>query len=424
MNLSELKTEVRKHQYLEDEGLLNVSLAAMIATSLSYGRPAWMIIIGPSSGGKSQLLRPLSLTNPKFIHRLDDLTENTFLSGMATKADAGPISFLHKVGERGIIVISDLSVIFSKSADTKASILSQFRMIYDGEMIKHVGTKSEPLHWRGRVGILAGATPSVYRTFEEVADMGERFIYYRMKPMDIMRPTQLAAQTTTPEESLDTTLSCLYHDYLKGVVDSMQEKKLPELSDIIRNRIIEIAIFAEKIRTTAHTEWNGDIDDVPVPAMPMRLVKQLMGVVRGMQTMAFVEDREINEAELRSIEWCAYSLANEKKRSVMKILAKLPTGVSASTGAIADKVGLSTDVIRKTLQVLAATGVLERIGSEDGLSWRFANESDKEIVRRLESIDSHETLNSRGISYEDGEETKLALDAGFEELVNEAKRMV
>ena len=59
-----------------------------------------MILIGPSSGGKSQILRPLALTDPKFLHRVDDLTENTFLSGGNIQG-GGDISLLTKIGEKG-----------------------------------------------------------------------------------------------------------------------------------------------------------------------------------------------------------------------------------------------------------------------------------------------------------------------------------
>jgi ABC-type polar amino acid transport system ATPase subunit len=74
MKLEDLKKEIEKYQYFEDTTIIDVSLAAILATRLKIGDPVWMIIIGPSSGGKSQILRPLSLTDPKFLHRVDDLT--------------------------------------------------------------------------------------------------------------------------------------------------------------------------------------------------------------------------------------------------------------------------------------------------------------------------------------------------------------
>ncbi len=160
---------------------------------MKIGDPIWLILIGPSSSGKSQVLRPLSLTDNKFLHRVDDLTENTFLSAMAG-ADK---SLLTKIGKHGMIVISDLTVLFSKSSEARSTILSQFRMIYDGEMTKHAGNLPEPLKWEGYVGILAGSTPSIYVNFEEVADMGERFIYYRMKPFNAVKATNVVFMDVT-----------------------------------------------------------------------------------------------------------------------------------------------------------------------------------------------------------------------------------
>ena len=90
--LQEIKTEIQQYQYLEDTGVIDVTLASIIANRLKLSDPVWLIIIGASSGGKSQILRPVSLTDSGFIHRVDDLTENTFLSG--AKSKDGEISLL------------------------------------------------------------------------------------------------------------------------------------------------------------------------------------------------------------------------------------------------------------------------------------------------------------------------------------------
>ena len=206
MKLHELKTEVQKYQYFEDTKIIDVSLASILATRMKLGDPVWLVIIGASSGGKSQILRPLSLTDGKFIHRVDDLTENTFLSGAkVSKGEENP-SLLKKIGDHGLLVISDLTVLFSKSAESRATILSQFRMLYDGEMIKYSGNSAKPIEWRGHLGVIAGSTPSLYRNFEEVADMGERFIYYRMKEYDGHKATKLALERKIFGKELDEKL--------------------------------------------------------------------------------------------------------------------------------------------------------------------------------------------------------------------------
>ena len=161
MKLHDLKQEIEKYQYFEDTNIIDVALASIIATRMKLGEPVWLVIIGPSSGGKSQILRPLALTDPKFLHRIDDLTENTFLSGMKMGGDKDA-ALLKRIGSSGILVMSDLTVLFSKAKEARATILSQFRMIYDGEMVKFSGTSDKAIVWKGYLGIIAGSTPSIY----------------------------------------------------------------------------------------------------------------------------------------------------------------------------------------------------------------------------------------------------------------------
>ncbi|GAF89504.1 unnamed protein product, partial [marine sediment metagenome] len=124
MQLKELKKNIAEYVYMEDTGIIDISIASIIANRMKIGDPIWMMIIGESSGGKSQILRPLALTDEKFIHKVDDITENTFLTG-----SKGNDSFLNKIGSNGIISISDMTVLFSKNSESRGAVLSQLRMI-------------------------------------------------------------------------------------------------------------------------------------------------------------------------------------------------------------------------------------------------------------------------------------------------------
>lgn len=407
MTLDDLKMEISKYQYFEDTDVIDVALASIISTRLHLGDPIWLVLIGASSGGKSQILRPLAITDERFMHRVDDLTENTFLSGMN-----GEGSLLQRIGKSGIIVISDLTVLFSKNSESSSAILSQFRMIYDGEMIKYTGNKKEPIRWKGSLGILAGSTPSIYNRFEEFADMGERFIYYRMKNFDIEKATRLALTRKEAGKELDDKLSCFYKEYLKELTKEPHgEINLPEE---LKDRIISISAFAEKVRTIAHTDKkNSDIDRIPVSAMPMRVALQLTAVSKGLWIM---RNGEMTERDYRIIEWCGYSLANEEKRTCLRILARIKYGAGASTQTIADLINLSTDMTRRILQNLTATDIVVRTGSSDSLTWRINRESDWNIVRRVEQIDTLTPYGEREVSGEEKSEADAVAEQAWREI--------
>lgn len=420
MKLAEIKTEIQKYQYLEDTKLIDVTLATIIANRLKLGDPVWLIIIGASSGGKSQILRPIAQTDSKFIHRVDDLTENTFLSGVKSKKD-DETSLLLRIGTHGIITISDFTVLMSKNGEARSTILSQFRMIYDGEMVKHSGNRKEAIKWAGYLGIIAGSTPSIYASFEEVSDMGERFIYYRMKEFDSAKATHLALSRGKYGKDLDTMLAGLYGEYIKEVIKSHDQKDV-ELSETTKQRIIEVASFAERVRTAAHTDWRGElINRIPVSAMPMRVALQLMAIAKALCIIKKHEDKtyELAEDELSTIDWLGYSLANEEKRACLKVLASVSYDVYVTTGIVADKIGLDTKVTRIILQNLASVGVLKRNGNESSLTWKIKEQADYNLVRRIEHIKVTEVVVERAMSFE--EEDSEALDIAFNQEANDPR---
>lgn len=412
MNFQELKNNIAEYVYTEDDGMIKIAMASIIATRLKIGDPVWMIIIGPSSSGKSQVLRPLALTDEKFIHRVDDMTENTLLSGMRVKKGEKDISLLKRIGPLGMIVISDFTVIFSKNSESKNAILGQLRMVYDGQMTKYSGTSPEPITWKGALGILAGSTPSIYTHFEDVADMGERFIYYKMKDYDVEKAVRLSLGRKMYGKDLDEKLSGFYKDYIKESVTNYLDNKSDklELTEVVHERILKISMIAALLRTPTHYDkYSKTIDRVPVSEMPMRVALQLSAIAKGLMIMQFKDNGnfDLSEEDIKHVEWCAYSLANEERRACLKILASIEYTKFLNTQTIADKIGLSTSVIGMVLQHLSAIGILERIGDNSGLNWRINKIEVWRVVRRMENIEEHEEIENRDMSVEDGNDENV-----------------
>lgn len=418
MTLEELKSEIRKYQYIEDDGPIVILLASIVATRLEIGKPSWVILIGQSSGGKSQILRPLALTDEKFMHEIDDLTENTFMSGMQSKDTE--MSLLKRIGSRGIIIISDFTLIMSKSSDTRSSILSQLRMVYDGRMTKHSGNQGRPIAWQGKLGMIAASTPSIYSHFEEVADMGERFIYYRMREYDTDKAMDVAYTRDLQDEKLDTRLAELYETYLHEVVIANRDKSNRiELPKEAYDRLKIIATLAERLRTTAKFEWKGeDINRIPVVASPVRVFNELVALARGLHIMK----GSLGDAEIDMLEWCGYSLANDEKRAVLKVLAGLPFNTYAPTTTIADRIGLSTKITGTILQVLAATKIVDRTGDSGNLQWRIKDESEWKLLRKLENIIHDNVIEHRTLSNEEEQEMNNVSNEVFEHWGAESER--
>ena len=220
MNLKNLKTEVSKYMHLEDTGVLDVIIASIMSNRMRLDGKIWLAIVGESSGGKSQIINPVLKSDENYFIKVDDISENAFLSAAIGKQDN---SLLTPDKTNNTLVFSDLTVLFSKNAEIRNAVLSQFRMIFDGSMTKLTGNGKK--EWRGRMGVLAGCTPSIYRHLAEVADMGERFMYYRLKSNDPVKATELVLNRLLSGNALDDTLSNTFGDYMEGLGKWIAENK-------------------------------------------------------------------------------------------------------------------------------------------------------------------------------------------------------
>ena len=386
MKLSELKEKIGEYQYIEDGNVIDALISAVLCTSLSLGAPVWLVVIGASSGGKTQMLKPVSMTNPAFIHNVDDLTPNTLLSG-ANVGKGKDASLLTRIGKRGIITVSDMTGIFSKATEARDEILGALRMVYDGYYTKNVGNRAEPLKWEGSIGIIAGSTPSIYTHFEAVADMGERFIYYRMKEYNAMKATQIAMARSIYGKELHQKLSDYYKEYIQGIIEYHGTNEIPDLPEEIKQRIMKVAVLTERIRTTSAVDWHGNMNKLPVAAYPMRLSLQMRSIAKGLQVMRLAEGSDLGVEDFNIIDWLGYSLANEEKRACLRKLCERPFDSWIKTQTVSDLVGLNETVIQPILQNLSAIGIVARSGSiTAGHGWRMASQEDWKLIREIEGI--------------------------------------
>ena len=390
MTLTQFHTELSQLLYIEDYGMVDIIMASIIANSLRLGDPVWLTLIGPSSGGKSQLIRPLSKAGSTLIHRLDDLTPNTFISGSLGMEH----SFLGRMGDHGIISMDDLTVLFSKNPEARGEILSQFRMIYDGRFSKSSGNRKEDMLWpmngeRGYVGVISGSTPSIYRFLAEVADMGERFVNYRMKPVDIHKMADFINTHTVSSESIDEKLGALYGEFLKPLLQSRWHEHVV-LSEDVKVRIAHIAEFTTLLRTPVHIdERTGYVDEFPEVEGPGRIMKQLTYMAQGLQIL---NQGPLTEELIQTLEWSAWSLANDKRRAYVKAIVRLSKEMTAGGSSkkitarnISTVTGLHRDIVKKGLDQFQALGILELVEDDSGeYEWRLARYELKDIVMRLD----------------------------------------
>lgn len=398
MKLQQLKNIIQEYMYMDDTEVIDVLMASTLANKLQIVDKVWLVLVGVSSGGKSQLLRPILNSNKECV-ALDDMTEAAIISG-ANKADG----ILPHIGKKATFVTSDLTVLMNKNAETKNTILSQFRMLYDGHLTKHSARYTDgPYEWKGWIGYLAGCTPTIYHFFEEVADMGQRFIMYRMKENDPKEMLRVAGDRKLNGAELDKLMTNSVKDYLQSVTKFWGDRKEKEIHvpKHIKDRLDEVALFCEYVRTPAQFDFKGEeIIRIPIPASPVRVAKQLESIVKVFILMNEYEGEDVINIE-KAIDWLGFSLANEEKREILKILAGLPfnsgdklrMGIEANE--VADNIGLSTVVTKGYIQNLTALNIVTRYSKnlESSPEFYIKDESTYDLIRRILCMETKKEMD-------------------------------
>ena len=388
MTRAELHNELSQVLYIEDFCLVDVLIAASLANAKGIGDPVWLTIIGPSSGGKSQYIRPLAKANPALFLQIDDLTSNTLISGNGVGQ-----SLIFKIKERGIITMDDLTVLASKNSEDRNAILSQFRMIYDGRMTKATGkSNGEGITWTGHAGMIAGSTPSIYRFFAEVADMGERFIYYRMKTINENKAVDFVMKNGLSAKQIDEKMKDIYGRYFNSLMNKVEENQFLPLDEETQRVIVNVAKAGTRLRTpVVIDEREHFVSEFPIAEMPFRVMKQLNNVAQALTVMHYAETGETKLPDdlLKAVEWIGYSLADDKRRAYFNaVLALEFKGLKVTARNISAYTGLHHTAVERGMSVLSAIGVVKlnevKEGDKKDRTWSVADHNLEQIVWRID----------------------------------------
>ena len=346
--LKELKAVVKKHLLLDDYMVVEIIMAVIVANFFPTD-PLWLLIIGPSSSAKTELLA--SLEGLPFTFFLSDLTTNTLISG---KQDA---SLLPKLKNK-IIVMKDFTTILSKRPDDLKIIMGHLREVYDGKLTKSYGT-GDTVKWSGHIGFLGACTPVYDRKHGVISQMGERFLLYRNRNDRDFEAGAHALASFGTETKMRTELKSVFKRFI------IQFKKadliVPKLEHELQEKIVSLATICGHGRCHVHRDpySKDEITYLPEPEGSPRLAKQLYHL--GIALMAvngvdqFTENiyaalKKVGRDLIPSIRFrCLQYLRDNRSFQV--------GGLLRSTADISTGTGLNGKTVLRTMQDLSVIGV-------------------------------------------------------------------
>jgi hypothetical protein len=330
---------------------LRVTLAAELANRMD-GDPFWLAILGGSSRGKTELL--LALDGLDSTRVLGSLTEAALLSGTPRKerakdAKGGILRELPNHG--GVLIVKDFGAILSMQRDQRARVLQALRDIYDGVYVRDVGADGAThLEWRGRLGLIIGATGALDRHHSVIAQLGERWLTIRLGDQaeaEMVRSSLQQPSTVQMRKEITQVVT----SYLGDLAAPAFHPFTPEGEEFV----VALARLTARARSPVERDrYSREIELVPQTEGPPRIARQLHKLAVCLHAMGLTTNEIVGAMRRVAFD----SIPSPRREALELVVSRRGEPITTSDAALLLRLPRTTT--GRALEDLAALWLLER----------------------------------------------------------------
>lgn len=339
---------------------LDAVLAAAAVEQLD-GDPVWLLIVSGSGNAKTETVAALAGAGAYVTSTIT--SEGALLSATSRKETAKDATggLLRKIGDRGLLVVKDVTSVLSMNRDARASVLAALREVYDGRWERNVGTDGgRSLTWTGRLVLIGAVTTAYDQAHAVIASMGDRFALVRVDSnlgrLEGGRQAlgNVGHEVAMREELADATGALLANvDPTRGT---------------LTERDVDVLLGAANIVTLARTaverDQRGEVIEAHAPEAPTRFAKMLGQIVRGLRALGGEPDHALS---------VALRVAGDSVPPVrLLLLADVLEHPDSRTSEVTKRVQRPRTTVDRTLQELHLLGLVVVDDVGDGTGWRYS----------------------------------------------------
>lgn len=358
----DLLHEMDSYMLLRDVAPVLLTLAVAVSVAETDGVPCWLLVVGASSGGKSEII---GLTDRLVTEPLKDVTAASLLSWSAKaspKTKPEQVGVLVRAGSSpALFSVADLSPILSDSAKgNKDHLFALLRDCYDGRVQRALGNMPLPLRWHGRISLIAGVTPVVDQQRVLLDALGPRFLCVRLQPIDDVSGKRAVIMKALRAGDRGEARQSAQASARRLVLEAREELGSVELSAGIQEQVADAAIICALGRSNVPREVYGarEISDFHSTEEPTRIAGAMNLLARSLVALG-----ESEEVALSLVRRVALDTLSRVRRDCIVLLADLDAPIS--TGAIARAVGADPKTIARALEDLERIGLAEQNGTTE-----------------------------------------------------------
>ncbi len=337
------------------------ALDAVLATAAVEqldGDPLWLLLISGSGNAKTETVVALAGAGATITSTVS--SDGALLSATSNKERSKDATggLLRKLGDRGVLVIKDVTSVLSMSREMRGVVLAALREVYDGHWSRNVGTDGgKTLEWSGRLAVVGAVTTAWDRAHDVISSMGDRFVLVRMDSGDGRQAAGRRAIANTGSEIEMRAELC---EAVGAVLAAVVPSDAIDLTDGESKRVLAAADIVTRARTGVEYDYRGDVVDAHMPEMPTRFAKQLAQVIRGAVAIGRTRDDALRLA-IR----CARDSMPPMRLAIIDDVAAYPV---SSLAEIRKRLGKPRATVDRQCQALDILDVLT--SDEEETEWR------------------------------------------------------
>jgi hypothetical protein len=238
--------------------------------------------------------------------------------------------------------------------DARNEALAALREIYDGGWTRHVGMGGGiPLAWRGKIGLLFGATSKIDAHYAVIGQMGDRFLFSRLAPT----PQGQFTRALQHQGALNKQMRKELAETVAHLFTIRTEPRL--ISTAETDRIDRVISLVVRLRGAVERDrYSRDVEAVYGAEGTARIGLALERILAGLDTLGVERDTALNV-----IEKIAMDSTPPLRRQAYEYLCQCD---EEKTPDIAEALSLPTNTVRRALEDLMAYGLVSRKKDKEG----------------------------------------------------------
>jgi hypothetical protein len=288
------------------------------------------------------------------------------MNALASGYKDGENSLLHQLKDNKILIVKDMSTFTEMQPDARAVIFSTLRDAYDGYYVKRTGTGN--IEWRGKFGVLGGATPAIEKIRSYDAALGERFLSIKFRTTD--GSEELIQERSMANSIRQTVMKKAIKDCTISFFNEAKINKDNLLPQPIINAVMHSARAMVKARSSVSRDrFTRDVDEmVSTSEVPTRVTSQLLLIARACLDIG-TEDA----TTIRIVQRCCLDSVPSIRVQIMKRLIE----GAERTDDLRGLVRLSKPVIDRALEDM---WFLRLVSKDKGANWAVIDKAMEEIL--------------------------------------------